>query len=143
MANLTHFVNSATRSGSSVDFYLNTTPKIGSGKVDIIEPLKLQTSGTAKVFGSTIDMNIVVIMHSENETGTCDITFNGSTYTKQYRTSKKSGKPELVIEDVEGHDVYIYSGRRKWTWVKYTKYPAWIGIWPTSPGQGPVFEEHI
>jgi hypothetical protein len=134
MANLQNFVSRALHGGSSVDIYLNRTPRIGSAKLEVVQPLQLRTSGAIKVFGFTVT-GAEIDMPDESPSGTCTVKYNGGSYACPYHVDGAYLKIQI-----QGREVSI-SADGTWTWIGVGGFPGWIGIWPAGAGAEPTKQD--
>lgn len=131
MANLRDFVWSGLHAGMDVDLYpASRWPKVGSGKVNVLEPLRL--SFTGKGFG--IEGTIEIIMPDTSPRGVCTVIFNDHRADNcPYSVSDRTliiNHPDTQIR-LQDHD-------SKWTWA-YSSMPVgvWGGIWPAGMDMEP------
>lgn len=129
MANLRNFLWNGSHDGMPVDIYLNRTPRIGSGVLQVAQPLRVKLEAQVTVFGQTYGGNVEILMPDQAGNGTCTVILNGARHDDcQYH--------------VDGHYLYIHvadrelqlggAGDKQWTWLKVSGVPAWIGVWPGS-----------
>lgn len=126
MANLRNFVWSGLRAGMDVDVYpASKWPKVGSGKVEILEPLHLKFTGEGFGQKGTIE----IIMPNDGTIGVCTVILNGERSNNcQYAVNGQT----LYINHPKTQ-IRIQANDSKWTWV-YSSAPVgvWGGIWPTG-----------
>jgi hypothetical protein len=127
MANLRNFIWSGTYDGMPVDIYLNRTPQIGHGVVEVAQPLRLAVRGEVEVLG-THKGTVEIRMPDESASGACTVVLNGAAYTNcPYRTDGSYLKIQAA-----GRELTLGAADKQWTWVGVSGVPGWIGLWPAS-----------
>jgi hypothetical protein len=128
MANLRNFIWSGSHDGIPVDIYLNRTPKIGNGVLQVAQPLRLALQGKATVLGKEVSGTVEIRMPDESPSGTCTVVLNGAEHANcPYRTDGSYLKIQVADRELSlgDHD-------KQWTWLGVSGVPAWIGFWPAS-----------
>jgi hypothetical protein len=120
MANLRNFLWSGTHDGMPVDVYLNRTPRIGHGVVEVAQPLRLLAKGEVELAG-THTGTVEIRMPDESASGSCTVVLNGAAYGNcPYLTDGIYLKLTLGADD------------KQWTWIGVGGGVGWIGLWPAS-----------
>jgi hypothetical protein len=128
MANLRNFIWSGSHDGMPLDIYLNRTPQIGNGVMQVAQPLRVALEGEATVFGQRIKGTVEIRMPDESPSGTCTVVLNGVVHNNcAYRTDGS----HLYIE-VAGRTLTLTANDKQWSWIQVSGVPAWIGFWPSS-----------
>jgi hypothetical protein len=127
MANLRNFIWSGTYDGMPVDIYLNRTPRIGRGVVEVAQPLRLVVKGEAELLGSHKG-TVEIRMPDESAGGTCTVVLNGAAHGDcPYVTDGTYLKIQAA-----GRELTLGAADKQWTWVGVSGVPGWIGLWPAS-----------
>jgi hypothetical protein len=127
MANLRNFIWSGTYDGMPVNIYLNRTPQIGRGVVEVAQPLRLVVTGEVDLLGSHSG-TVEVAMPDESASGTCTVVLNGAAHTDcAYHTDGGYLKIQAA-----GRELTLGAADKQWTWVGVSGVPGWIGLWPAS-----------
>src|SRR4051812_12445155 len=128
MANLRNFIWSGSHDGMPLDIYLNRTPRIGNGTLQVAQPLRVALEGKATVFGKPYGGTVEIRMPDERPSGTCTVVLNGVTHENcPYRT--EGGSLKIQVADRE---LTLNANDKQWTWLGVSGVPAWIGFWPAS-----------
>ncbi|MFL5537367.1 MAG: hypothetical protein ACJ8J0_00095 [Longimicrobiaceae bacterium] len=128
MANLRNFMWSGSRDGMPLDIYLNRTPQIGNGELQVAQPLRVVLKGEATVFGKPVAGTVEIRMPDESPGGTCTVILNGVTHADcPYRTDGSYLKIQVADRELS-----LSGNDKQWTWLGVSGVPAWIGFWPAS-----------
>jgi hypothetical protein len=128
MANLRNFIWSGSHDGLKLDIYLNRTPQIGNGVLQVAQPLRLVLQGKATVLGKEVAGTVEIRMPDESPSGTCTVVLNGAEHGAcPYRTD--GGYLKIQVADRE---LSLGDHDKQWTWLGVSGVPAWIGFWPSS-----------
>jgi hypothetical protein len=128
MANLRNFIWSGSRDGMPLDIYLNRTPHIGNGELQVAQTLRLVLKGEATVFGQHVSGTVEIRMPDESPSGTCTVILNGAMNTGcKYWTDGGYLKIQVA-----GRELSLSGNDKQWTWLGVSGVPAWIGFWPSS-----------
>ena len=128
MANLRNFIWSGSHDGMPIDIYLNRTPKIGSGVLQVAQTLRVALQGEATVLGQRVSGTVEIQMPDESPSGTCTVILNGARNDGcKYWTDGGY----LKIQ-VQGRELSLSGNDKQWTWLGVSGVPAWIGFWPAS-----------
>ena len=127
MANLRNFIWSGTYDGMPVDIYLNRTPQIGHGVVEVAQPLRLAVRGEVDLFGSH-QGTVEIRMPDESASGSCTVVLNGAADGNcPYLTDGIHLKIQAA-----GRELTLGSDDKQWTWIGVSGVAGWIGLWPAS-----------
>ncbi|HEX8318459.1 hypothetical protein [Longimicrobium sp.] len=128
MANLRNFIWSGSQDGMPLDIYLNRTPQIGTGVLQVAQPLHLVLQGDATVLGNRVAGTVDIQMPDASDHGTCTVVLNG---TRHDGCAYHTDGSYLKIQ-VAGRELSLTANDKQWTWLGVSGVPAWIGFWPGS-----------
>ncbi|NHN24218.1 hypothetical protein FIA58_000885 [Flavobacterium jejuense] len=127
MANLRKFFWEGLQSGMKVDYYTNRWPRVGNGKAEVIETLRVKLSGEIRLGGI---FTVEIIMPDESLRGFCTLIVNGEAANDCAYLVEGN---KLNINHPQSQ-IQIHANDKKWTWAK-SSHPQglpWMGMWPSD-----------